>query len=279
MPEGDTIHRLAAALRPGIEGEPITYLRLRAHGEVRRFVGKRVDSVQALGKNLLVGVEGGWVLHVHLGLRGRTRIFAATGPSARAPTSFPLGTPVVLATPKLTFAVTKAMRADMVRRGDLGLEARLRRVGPDLLDPGTDLDDVVTRASAPVHAAREIATVLLDQRIASGLGNVYKSELLFLAGVHPRTTMAAVPRALVRSIYEDGMKLLRSNLGPGRRATVGELRGVQRRPETALLWVYERAGLPCLKCGAKIERTLQGDEARSTYWCPRCQPEPRAPTR
>jgi endonuclease-8 len=279
VPEGDTIHRLAAALRPGVVGEPITYLRLRAHGEVRRFVGQRVESVDALGKNLLVGVESGWVLHVHLGLRGRTRIVPAEGPQARAPTSFSIGTPVVLATPRVTFAVTKAMRADMVRRGDLGLEARLRRVGPDLLDPSTDLEVVVTRASAPVHAAREIATVLLDQRIASGLGNVYKSELLFLAGVHPRATMADLPREVVRSIYEDGARLLRSNLGAGRRATVGELRGVQRRPETALLWVYERAGLPCLRCGATIERALQGDEARSTYWCPRCQPSPTTPVR
>ena len=268
MPEGDTIHRLAATLRPGLVGEPITYLRLRTHGEVRRFVGQRVETVEALGKNLLVGLSSGWTLHVHLGLRGRTRML----PPSTSPTTISIAAPVVLATARVMFVCTRAARADLLPRGDLRLEARLRRVGPDLLDPHTDLDDVVRRATAPVHADREIATVLVDQRIAAGLGNVYKSELLFLAGVHPRTPLRAVSRDVVRSIYENAVELLRTNLGPGRRATVGELRGVRRRPETALLWVYERVGLPCLRCGTRIERALQGDDARSTYWCPTCQP-------
>lgn len=275
MPEGDTIHRLAATLRPALQDQALTYLRLRTHGELPRFHGRVVKSVEALGKNLLIVLDDGWTLHVHLGLRGRTWTFV---PGTRPLGSISMAAPVVLATARLVFVVSRAARADLAPRGHAGLEGRLRRVGPDLLDPATDVEDVVRRATAPVHAAREIALVLMDQRVASGLGNVYKSELLFLAGVHPETPIRAVPRDVVRSIYEDAVKLLRSNLGPGGRATVGELRGARRRPETSLLWVYRRAGLPCLRCRTPIERMLQGDDARSTYFCPRCQPHP-APAR
>lgn len=268
MPEGDTIHRLAAQLRPDLVGEPVVALRLRTHGELPRFVGQRVEAVEALGKNLLIVLSSAWVLHVHLGLRGRTRRLPGSTPIER----IPMGAPVVLATRRVTFACLRAARADLRPPHDMRLESRLRRIGPDLLDPTTDIDAVVTRATAPFHRDRPVADVLTDQRVASGIGNVYKCELLFLAGVAPQVAMGELSAVQVRAIYEQAGELMRSNLGPGPRATVGSLRGTRRRPETALTWVYARTGLPCLRCGTAIVRAVAGEHARSDYWCPRCQP-------
>ncbi len=268
MPEGDTIHRLAAGLRPDLQGRTIDRLYVRTHGDVATVVGRTVEQVQALGKNLLIGIEGGWVIRVHLGLRGRARRLREHEARDRIPTGWPL----YLQAGPVRFACTKAAHARLHRRADLHLEAALRQVGPDLLDPATVTAEVVARARAPVHHDREIAIVLADQQIASGIGNVYKSEVLFLEGVDPFARMRQLDEATVTRLYRTARRLLESNLGPGPRVTVGELRGARRRPETATLWVYRRAGLPCLRCKTTIAMRRQGDMARSTYHCPRCQP-------
>ena len=268
MPEGDTIHRLAAGLRPDLEGRAIDRLYVRTHGDVAAVVGRKVVQVHALGKNLLIGIEDDWVIRIHLGLRGRARRLREH--EARAP--IPAGWPLYLQAGPVRFACTRAAHARLHRRADMHLEAALRNVGPDLLDPASETADIVARARAAIHADREIAVVLADQQIAAGIGNVYKSEVLFLEGVDPFARMQQLDDATVARLYRTARRLLESNLGPGPRVTVGELRGARRRPETATLWVYRRAGLPCLRCKTTIEMRRQGDMARSTYLCPRCQP-------
>jgi endonuclease VIII len=111
--------------------------------------------------------------------------------------------------------------------------------------------------------------VLLDQRIAAGIGNVWKSELMFEARLHPRTAMRKLDADVVRDIFINAARLLRLNLDTRRRTSVP----LQRRPSQASqrLWVYRRDGKACLECGGRIERFLQGDMARSTYWCTTCQ--------
>jgi endonuclease-8 len=101
------------------------------------------------------------------------------------------------------------------------------------------------------------------------VGNVYKSETLFECRVHPRTLMHQLNPEDVRGIYEKAAKLMRLNLLTRRRTSVP----LRRRPEPSShrFWVYMRAGKPCLDCGTRIERFLQGDMARSTYFCPHCQ--------
>jgi endonuclease-8 len=128
---------------------------------------------------------------------------------------------------------------------------------------------MVARAEVRAHGNREIAELLLDQRIASGVGNVYKSEVLFAERVHPQTLVRDVDTTTLRSLFATAARLLRRNLLTRRR----ESAPLRRRPEpnSARLHVYGRAGKPCLECGNRIVRFVQGDMARSTYFCPTCQ--------
>jgi endonuclease-8 len=128
------------------------------------------------------------------------------------------------------------------------------------------------RASDPAHGHREVADVLLDQRIAAGIGNVYKCEVLFMERVHPRAMLRDLSPPDVRRLYERAASLLRMNLKTRMRTTVP----TRRRPHPASprLWVYERTGEPCLECGTPVVRFTQGDMARGTWYCPACQPDP-----
>jgi endonuclease-8 len=142
----------------------------------------------------------------------------------------------------------------------LGEPAPLASLGPDLATDAPDLDLAVARA-AQLDPATEIADVLLDQRVASGIGNVYKSDVCWLHRLDPFTPLAAVPPALLRSLLETSHRLLVANLGRSGRVTYRDG-----------LAVYGRRGQPCLRCGTPVRMLRQGPMARSTYWCPACQP-------
>jgi endonuclease VIII len=263
MPEGDTIHRTAIALQRELEGRALDRIMLRDRGDVAELAGRRVERVHALGKHLLVDIEGGWTLRVHLGMHGKWLRRHAREAQPRAPT-------VVLVAGERAFDCVRAYTAELVRTDALRNHARLARLGPDLLVEEPDIDEAVRRALIAAYAGREIGDVLLDQRVASGIGNVWKSEVLFACRVHPRTTVGSLGDARLRELFETAARLMRDNLATRRREAVPLRRRPQ--PNSQRLWVYGRAGKPCLECGAAIERALQGDMARSTYWCPACQP-------
>src|SRR5207237_1234501 len=130
------------------------------------------------------------------------------------------------------------------------------------------IDLAVARASQAGNAGREIGDLVMDQRVAAGIGNVYKSEVLFECRVHPRTLMHQLTPGAIRAIYEKAAKLMRLNLLTRRRTSVPLRR--RSEPSSQRFWVYMRAGKPCLDCGTPIERILQGDMGRSTYFCPVC---------
>ena len=272
MPEGDTLHRIAARIGPVLTDGAVAALSLADRGEVAEARGWIVTGVRALGKHLLIAFDAGWTLRAHLGMNGR--VFVAR-PNQRIPRH---PTFTVTVAPKdggpggpATVACVRAYRAELLRSKHLPRHARLSRLGPDLLADPVDLDAVVERALDPAHGAREVADVLLDQRIASGVGNVYKSEVLFVERIHPRTTMAALDAGSVRRVYERAAELLRKNLRTRRRTTVPTRR--RPYPNSPRLWVYERTGEPCLDCGTPIRRFTQGDMARGTWYCPTCQPD------
>lgn len=263
MPEGDTIHRHAAALGRDLTGRPLEHLELRDLGPVPELVGHRVREVAARGKHLLVHFEGAWSLRVHLGMKGTwRRLPPGAGPRGR-PTVF-------IRAEGRAWACVGAYQAELIRTRALDAHPRLARLGPDLLDDPPRIDLAVRRARAPAHGGREVGDLLLDQRIASGIGNVYKSEALFLARVHPRTPAGAVPENALEEVYRVAADLMRANLGPGPRTSVPLRR--RPHPSSPRLWVYDRAGEPCLECGTAVLRIVQGDLARSTYFCPWCQP-------
>jgi endonuclease VIII len=141
----------------------------------------------------------------------------------------------------------------------------LGQLGPDVLGPDWDAAEATRRLLA--RPDREVGEALIDQSVMAGPGNVYRSEACFLAGIDPRTAVAAVedPTGLV-ALMED---LMRRNRSGGRRVTTGDPR---RGHE---LWVYGRRGRPCRRCGTSIRSFLQGSgaEARIAFACPSCQPE------
>jgi endonuclease-8 len=147
-------------------------------------------------------------------------------------------------------------------------------LGPDLLSPGFDADEALRRFKS--RSDDTMADALLDQRVMAGVGNVYKSEVLFLAGVHPFAAVAASDESKLRDMIGIAQRLLLDNVverpGPGMvtyksaRRTTGRMRSEDR------LWVYSRSGKPCRKCGTPIAFDKHGDAARVTYWCPACQP-------
>jgi endonuclease VIII len=262
MPEGDTIHRIARALQRELEGRVLDRLMLRDRGDVPELAGHRVERVHALGKHLLIDMESGWTLRVHLGMHGQWRRRHAHEPAPRAPT-------VTIVAGDRAFDCSRAYTAELVRTAALRSHGRLAQLGPDLLADPPDIDEAVRRARTPAFAGREIGDALLDQRIAAGIGNVYKSEILFVCRIHPRARLQALESDTLHALYNTAALLMRQNLRTRRRTAVP----LRRRPEAGSqrLWVYGRAGKPCLECGTAIQRFLQGDMARSTYWCRVCQ--------
>ncbi len=262
MPEGDTIHRIARSMGRALEGRPVLRVTLRDQGSVDELAGRTVSSVSARGKHLLVGFDGGWTLRTHLGMHGRWRRLAPERPPPRTPL-------VLLEAPAGLFVCDRAYRAELVRTRDLDRHPRLARLGPDLLREPPDLERAVARALLPGHAGREIGDLLLDQRVAAGIGNVYKSEVLFLEGIAPRRRVGKLGPDVLRRLFARSAELMRANLETRRRETVP----LRRRPHpgSLRLWVYGREGKPCLECGTAVQRIIQGEMARPTWFCSRCQ--------
>lgn len=260
MPEGDTIHDAAARVGEALAGRRITAVEgshAAVRREGRRFGGAKVVSVEAIGKHLLIHNDRGWSLRTHLGMTGRWHVYAVderwrvTAGKAR----------VVIRTED---AVAVCFAAPHVELGPTDrVLARLERLGPDLIATDCELDVVLTRARAANAAT--LADLLLDQHVAAGIGNVYKSEVLFLEHLAPQTPPDDVDDAALRHAYARAARLLRANVGKPGRTTTG------RRGRESV-WVYGRAGLPCRRCGTTISSDSHGPLDRVSYWCPSCQP-------
>lgn len=273
MPEGDTLHKLARALRPRLEGRALERLWLRDRGEVRALAGRRVAEVAALGKHLLValapdGDKADWVLHVHLGMHGRFLRGGRDGPGRRPPA----GAWLALRAGGSEVVCTRPSLAELLRRRELGSHPRLARLGPDLLAPPIPFARIVARARA--REPRSAVELLLDQRVACGAGNAIANEALFWEGVHPFTRVDALDDADLERLFRRAALLLAWNVAPGvgRRTTTREVTPTRRlRPGEPRLFVHERAGLPCLRCSARVQVARVGDASRPAWWCPRCQ--------
>lgn len=260
MPEGDTIHRSAATLRRALVGRTLTRLDAPRLPGSMPPAGTAVDDVQARGKHLLVGFDDGHVLHTHMRMTGAWHVY-------RARERWRLGRGrmrVVLADDQVQAVCFDAPVVELLDDGAVERHPALSRLGPDLCLPDVDLDAAVARMGRIPEPDRHLVEVLLDQRVAAGIGNVFASELAFLAGRHPMATLEDVDVATRRGLMADAARLLQDNLDRSRRTTV------PAAPEGSL-WVYGRDGRPCRRCGTPILVARVGDGARPTYWCPRCQ--------
>lgn len=265
MPEGDTIHRLAATLLPRLLGQ--TIVRATTQGLVRELAGKQVTGISAHGKHLVIELDDGGYVRTHLGMYGRVRVYTrADGDAALARVS-PGRVSLALVTADHVVLWIGARTVEIASRRSPMRGHAIAALGPDVL--ADDFDSRQAAARAALHPARTIADVLLDQRVAAGIGNIYKSESLFLCGIDPRTRVEHVREAQLAELYATARDLMVENLGPDARTTRDRL--AADRPGDDRFFVYGRTGKPCRQCETPIDAYQLGPEPRWTWSCPRCQ--------
>jgi endonuclease-8 len=260
VPEGDTLSKAAARLKPALQGHALTRFEApRLRGDAPRL-GETIELVEARGKHLLVHFEGGLVLRTHLRMTGSWHVYRER---ERWQKPAYLARAVVGADSGWLAVCFQAPVVETYHRAG-GDPAALAGLGPDLCRAESlseaVLDDVVARAGRFGTADLTLGEALLDQRIAAGIGNVYKSEACFAAGVDPGAPLDRVDDPTRRQVWSVAARQLQANLGQA-----------ERRTHPAGLAVYGRRGQPCRRCGTPIRMTRHGDLARSTYWCPTCQ--------
>lgn len=279
MPEGDTVHKLARVLGEALTGVSLQTLTGRGQ-QVMAPAGTKVTQISALGKHCLISLSTGFSLRIHLGMHGlwqRTSLEKAIQGEVH----------LVLETPSERFLLLQARDVELFPTAERNRHPILRQLGPDLLGPEPDWEAIARRArSCP---QRPLGEVLLDQRLAAGLGNVYRNELCFLGagpgalwkpaqGIHPRTPVEALSLQELEQLYQRGRRLMLANLGGWPRTTTGDGRSSLWAPTRPRSWVYGRHHQPCLVCRTPI-RVRGADAAgdsRMLCWCPTCQPLDRS---
>ena len=267
MPEGDTIARAAAVLHEALSGHPVTrFATALAHlarvDDDTPIAGRTIAGCAAQGKHLLITLSGDLVLRTHMRMHGSWHLYQP-GERWQRPAR---AMRVVITTPSRVAVAFDVPDAEFLRGATRASAPALARLGPDLMAADVDIASVAARIRA--EGDRPLGQVLLDQRVAAGIGNVYRSELLFLAGLHPDARASSVDVSAAAAIVEHAVGLLRRNaVAPaGARNTTG------RSAPGEALWVYNRTTRPCRRCGTPIRSATAGLEARRVYWCPVCQP-------
>ncbi len=286
MPEGHSLHRLARGLQRSfadqVIGSSSPQGRFAAGAQI--LDGRVLRQAEAYGKHLFVSFEGDAVVHVHLGLYG-------TMAKARTPAPEPWGAVRWRLVGESWYVDLRGPTAcDLV--GPLGREQIIARLGPDPLRSDADPE----RARARILGSRAgIGTLLMDQSVLSGVGNIYRAELLFRHQVSPFLEGRLVRGDVFDAMWADLVVLMKDGVRRGRIVTIDpvdvealsaldldrpaaddpDLDGGQDTPQIRRLrrstgvYVYRREGRPCVRCGARI--ATQDVQGRRLYWCPGCQ--------
>jgi endonuclease VIII len=258
MPEGDTLFRTAAGLRPHLVGRSVTAARATRPGpQIERIVGSTVDAVESHGKNLVIRFDNGLELRTHMRMNGSWHRYRP-GERWRRP---PARARVVLEVPGAVAVCFDAPVVELFEQRAEAVHPALSTLGPDLLDPAFDeaaMDEAMRRLRDPARAAMPISAALLDQRALAGIGNIWRNETLFAERIDPLAPVGSLDDATLRRLVATARRLLTDSarLAPGR----------------APVRVYRRAGRPCPRCGTLIRSApLPTEVPRTTYWCPSCQ--------
>jgi endonuclease VIII len=269
MPEGDSLFRAAKKLHEALAGQIITrFASPRPELQEREVEGHRVKLARAHGKHVIIELDDGRALLSHLRMQGSWFVGQKVSLTERlreklseAPRWDDEDLSLIIETET---SLAKLERAAIVELAPLAtIERRLSGLGPDLLAP--DYDAAAALASLRAHPELSIGEAVMLQSIVAGIGNVYKSETLFLEKVSPFVSVASLDDATLERVLKRARDLMRRNTVPGpRRTTFGNFAGSK-------YWVYDRSGHHCLKCDTKIGMRRQGSTQRSTYFCPECQ--------
>ncbi len=274
MPEGDTIYRAAAMMHRALSGACLRAFEsplplLHVFVDDHRLVGRDITRVEARGKYLLVHFAGDFTLLTHLRMNGSWHLYRP-GERWRRPRT---DMRVRLVTDEWEAVGFGLPIAEFHDAKSLERSPRLRALGPDPLSATFDESEALRRFRAAGHVPIEEA--LLDQRLMTGIGNVLKSETLFLAGVYPFRAVSTLPDETLVEVVRRARRLLRDNVVAVDRPAVGRAsasRNTTRSSDPASrLYVYGRAGKPCRRCGTAIQFRKSGRDARVSYWCPKCQ--------
>ena len=265
MPEGDTVWLAGQRLHEALAGRVLTRTDFRVPQlATTDLSGRTVLEVVPRGKHLLTRLEGGLTLHTHFRMDGTWHLYRpgdrwSGGPQWQVRT--------VLENAEWQAVGYRLPVVELLATE--GEEGAVGHLGPDVLGPDWDLDEAVRRLLA--QPDREIGLALLDQRNLAGLGNLYRTEVLFLRGITPWVPVADVPD--LPALVSTGRRLMTANRGHWEQSTTGSLRRGEHH------WVFERAGRPCRRCGTRVVSAEQGEApyARLSYWCPSCQRGPAPP--
>jgi endonuclease-8 len=275
VPEGDTIFLAAQTLHKFMAGRLVTrfesvYPALTRIAEHRPVVGRTIASVSARGKHLLFMFSGDLVLRTHLRMNGTWHIYPAGARWHRPARDMR----VLVCTAEACAVGFNIQIAEFLSARDLERHPQLGSLGPDLLGEPFDRAEAIRRIRE--RRRDPIAEVLLDQRVVAGIGNVFKSEILFLSALSPFAPVASLTDAEIERVVDVSREQLAANV-MSRSQTLSRASG--RRTTRSLdpnekLWVYSRGGRSCRRCGTLIQSKKSGPDARLTYWCPTCQARP-----
>jgi endonuclease VIII len=270
MPEGDTIYRAARALRGVLAGKVVTGFETGLAGLARvdddaPVVGRVVERVESRGKWLLIYFSGDLILVTHMLMSGSWHLY-------RSGERWRMGRAkmrVVIRVEGWEAVAFNVPIAEFHTARSLERSSQVPKLGPDVLGAEFTVEGGVARlaAYAAERPEAEVGVVLMNQRVIAGLGNVFKSEVAFAAGVNPFRAMRTVTPKEMEGLVDFAVRYMRANVGDGAgRRTIAALDREER------FWVYRREGEECRRCGAAVMMRRQGVQARSSYWCPVCQP-------
>jgi endonuclease-8 len=279
MPEGDTIYRTARALQQAIGGKVVTgfetgLAKLARVNDDNPLIGRLVEKVESHGKWCLIYFSGDLILATHMLMSGSWHLY-------RTGERWQMGRNrmrVVIRTADWEAVGFNVPVAEFHTARSLERSSQVPKLGPDVLSESFTVDDGVARlvAYGLENPEEEIAVALLNQHVLAGLGNVYKSEVAFAAGVNPFRPMRTITRREMEAMVSFAQRYMRANVVDGKGDGIvtysGNRRTTHAMDREERLWVYRRQGLECRRCGALVMMRRQGVQARSTYWCPECQP-------
>ena len=263
MPEGDTLFRTAAGLRPHLVGRVVTAARATRPGpQVERIVGSTIEAVETQGKNLLIRFDNSLVIRTHLRMNGSWHRYRPGERWRRGEARARL----VIEVPGAVAVCFDAPVVELFEERTEQFHPGLAPLGPDLLDPEwgpRQAEEALRRLRDPARSTMTISEALLDQRALAGIGNIWRNETLFAERVDPFARVANLDDTTLARLVTTARRFLRTSAGvaPGR----------------VPMAVYRRAGRPCRRCGTLLRtRPLAGEVPRMTYWCPSCQPATEA---
>ncbi len=266
MPEGQVSHRNAIRLTAALTGKPLVRIdapepRVAPQRIPQRLAGDAVERVDAVGKHHLLRFASGRVLHSHLGMVGSWRLLTAARPIPQRNLWLALWTETHVA------AQYGGPRLRLYEPG--ATIPNITSVGPDLLDAALDPGEVAAARLARLDPDRALGEALMDQRVIAGIGNIVRSETLFLCGVEPSRRIGDLTSAQAHALGATASRLLADGVAEGGRITTYRSANPRSRERT---WVYGRSGRPCRRCSTPIRSRGMGDANRTVYWCPECQP-------